>query len=105
MFSISHAWEAVDFRLKIVDEQKHFNDRYPLMAPVKYALMIDTLKLRTLREWMRRLSSARYGEHLFDRVFPKSENPKEYHSCEGMIALDESPVQVLGWEEKDEWSG
>ena len=54
-----------------------------------------------IKESVRRFSSYNYGRWVLDCVFPKSENPDDFHSTEGAVCLTDNPVQVLGWEDID----
>lgn len=55
-----------------------------------------------MRELVLKYSSFNWGAHLLNSVFPKADNPSEFHSRDGVVQLDEHPVQVMGWKEYEE---
>jgi len=93
--------EVIEFRLEREDERRYFNDNWPLVGLSRCAFALTTLKPSTLKEEMKIASSVNWGRNILTRVFPKSENPNEYHSRDGTVCLNERPVQVLGWEDRE----
>jgi hypothetical protein len=100
------ASEAIDLRLS----RKHGDDPLGILNQMgdfeKFLLKLDdfstiikTLNSKELRYWVTAVSSVNYGKHLLDEVFPRSENSDDYHSRNGIVYLNEHPVQVLGWED------
>jgi hypothetical protein len=93
--------EAVSFALDQKEKADYRDDTF--MFPwEKWAYAISILRPAELREWINILSSYHYGQWVFDSVFPKFDNPEDYHSTEFEICLTDNPIQVLGWAEKDE---
>ena len=97
---IKLAAEAFQMELRRFDESRRENDRWPLTIREKAAFIVYHLKPDKLKEIMREMSSVKYGRHILNCVFPKFDNPDEYHSRSGVVYLDEHPVQVMGWEEQ-----
>jgi hypothetical protein len=82
---------------------RYENDRYPMSAFEKFRYVVSTLLSKgDMQELIRVYSSYNYGVHLLNSVFPKLENPEEFHSRDGYVRLDEHPTQVMGWKEHDE---
>lgn len=107
--TILAASEAIDLRLS----RKHQDDPLDILGHMgnlekllfkldDFSTILKTLNPKELRYWVKAVSSANYGRHLLDAVFPRSENPEDYHSRNGIVRLDEHPVQVLGWEDYEE---
>jgi hypothetical protein len=94
--TIEAAQTAVNFRL---DFAKHALRDGPV--PSDLYLILDTLKPWKLKYWIKYASSVNFGKSLLDEVFPKYDNPEEYHSRGDIVCLDEHPVQVMGWKECD----
>lgn len=95
------AKEAVSFALDQREKAMFNNDMF--MFPwEKAAYFLSLFRPAELRRWIKILSSYKYGQWVFDSVFPRYENPEDYHSTEYEICLDDNPVQVLGWQEQKE---
>lgn len=99
--TLSVAKEAVRFALDQREEAMFNNDMF--MFPwEKAAYLLSLLKPAELRKWIKILSSYKHGQWVFDSVFPRYDNPEDYHSTEFEICRDDNPVQVLGWKEQKE---
>jgi hypothetical protein len=92
--------EVVKFRLEQEDERRYHSDNWPLVGLSRWAFALSTLKLKTFKEEMKIVSSINWGRNILTKTFPKSENPDEYHSRGGVVYLNEHPVQVLGWKDR-----
>lgn len=75
-------------------------DRDPLNLIEKLAIVLDHIRSKPkMQELVNTYSSVQYGAHLLNSVFPKYENPDEFHSRNGVVMLEEHPTQVMGWDE------
>jgi hypothetical protein len=103
--SIKAVKEAVELRLSFGDKNGLNVWNYlsfPEKAYInlhKLNIALQTLKPAELKTWVLAASSVNYGKSLLDEVFPKYENPDDYHSRSGITVLNEHPVQVLGYKE------
>lgn len=94
--------QALELAIKSKNESRYeWEELPPLSGPEKVSFALSTLRPDKLKLWINRASSVNWGKNILARIFPKSENPEDYHSGDGVIRLDEHPVQVLGWEDKD----
>jgi hypothetical protein len=95
--------EAFQFRFKRIDSGRFENDRYPMSSFEKIKLIVLTLvSKRKTEELIQMYSSYNYGVYLLNSVFPKIDNPDEFHSRDGVVCLEEHPIQAMGWKEHDE---
>ena len=99
--SLRFAKEAIGFAMDQREKAAYRDDMF-LFPWEKAAYLLSLLKPAELREWIKILSSYKYGQWVFDSVFPRYDNPEEYHSTEYEICLDDNPIQVLGWQEEKE---
>lgn len=89
---------ALEFQTR--DEGRMFYDRYPLTFIEKLVIVLDHLRSKPkMEQLVNAYSSVQYGAHLLNSVFPKHENPDEFHSRNGIVMLEEHPAQVMGWDE------
>ena len=93
---------AVKFKIERRNTYSYMNDRIPLYGLEKLLFILSTLQPKELKKAIKILSSVNYGRHILTTVFPKIENPQEYHSTEDVIYLEEQPVQVIGWKGKED---
>lgn len=100
--TIKFAKEAFDFTIEQTNEARYFNDYYPLFGLEKLFWVISHLKPEGLKELIHIYSSFNHGCHILDTVFPRVENPEDFHSTEFVVCLTDNPIQVLGWKDKDE---
>lgn len=92
---------AFEFEFKLRDQSRHENDDYPLNGFEKFQYIVSTLLSKEeTRLLIQTYSSYNYGAHILNSVFPKSENPEDYHSRDGVVFITEHPVQVLGWDDE-----
>lgn len=92
--------DAINFEVERQNRALYEGDRVPLSGLEKLSFILSTLKPEELKRVINVISSVNFGRHILTNVFPKSENPEEYHSRNGEVCLSEHPVQVLGWKEK-----
>lgn len=86
-----------------VDKGRRQADKYPLSIPEKVGMVLKTfLSRKEYQQFLRRFNSLNYGIYLSYSVFPKFENPDEFHSRNGVVALNEHPVQVIGSREYEQ---
>ncbi len=83
--------EAINLRKKLRDRSE--DDSW---TPDWY-LVLSTLKPDKAKKWIHCVSSYNHGAYILDQVFPKSENPDDFHSTEFEVDLSDDPIQVLGW--------
>lgn len=88
---------AIEIRIYEAQRYSDLTDSYPPIGIEKALLILRTLRPQELRNWIKVASSVNYGKSLLDEVFPKFDNPDDFHSSEDFIALNENPTQVLGW--------
>lgn len=108
--TVEAAKAAIDLRLSLNEERFIIEKNWDgfgfweklFIKLEDFSVVLDTLKPKEIKVWIRAVSSVNYGKSLLDEVFPRIENPDEYHSRNGEVRLDEHPVQVLGWEDYKE---
>ena len=96
------ATEAIKMELDRMDAAQLENDRYPLNIFEKFAYVISQLHPDRLKELIVIMKSLEYGGYILNCVFPKYDNPEEFHSRDGKVYFGEHPVQVLGWKEEED---
>jgi len=95
--------KAFQFEFEQRNRGRYENDRYPLSALEKLRLVVSTLvSKQDTHELLKMYSSFNYGTYLLNSVFPKYDNPEDYHSTALEVCLSEHPVQVMGWKEYEE---
>ncbi|KKQ55890.1 MAG: hypothetical protein US75_C0012G0033 [Candidatus Woesebacteria bacterium GW2011_GWC1_38_13] len=90
---------ALRFEIQMTDACRRKNDRWSMTLPEKISLLAQSLKPAKAKELIRNYSSFNWGRHILTLTFPKAENPEEYHSRNGVVCINESPVQMLGWDD------
>jgi hypothetical protein len=92
--------DAFNFGLKGESEAREFNQMNPMTIfdSIGY-IAKHILSKEQMKQLVLAFSSANYGAHLLNSVFPAVENPDEFHSRNDVVFLDEHPIQVLGYEE------
>lgn len=100
--TISIAVKATRYAMARYDDAGWGNDRPPMDLIEKVAFLATNLRPDWLRQQVQILSSENYGRHVLEQVFPRYDNPEDFHSTEWEIRLDEHPVQVLGWAEQQQ---
>ncbi len=81
----------------------HLKKEQGVSCAKKIEFVVDHLRSKDkMRELVLKYSAFNYGAHLLNSVFPKYDNPEEFHSKDGIVCLDEHPVQVMGWKEYEE---
>jgi hypothetical protein len=101
--SIKFLKEAFNFKFNRINNTRIEDDDFPLSIIEKVDYIIKTLasKEKTTR-LINLFSAINYGADILNAVFPKYDNPEEYHSTDTTVRLDEHPVQVMGWSEYEE---
>lgn len=99
--NVSIIKEAIKFDLEMQNEALVFNNRMPLFGIDKWFYVLKSLKPKELKRLIRNISSVNYGRHILTSVFPKYENPEEFHSTEVEICVSEHPTQVLGSDDEE----
>jgi hypothetical protein len=100
--SIKFVFEAFQFLMEQENKSRYFNDRLPMWGPETAKFIIENLKPEAFRDVIAVYSSFNYGKYILDTIFPRYENPEDYHSRDGVVRLDEHPIQVLGWDDYDQ---
>ncbi len=97
--TLSYLGEAVKFDIELNNRLRYENDYYPMSFLEKILFTLKSLSPKEARILIRNYASFSWGRHILTQVFPKEENPEEYHSRGGVVCLNEHPRQVLGWED------
>lgn len=77
--TIQLAIEALQMGLIRKDEAGRENDRMPLSLREKAAFVLYHLAPERLKELMLEMSSVKYGRYVLNCVFPKFDNPQDFH--------------------------
>ena len=96
---IKFASEAIDFTIEETNKSRRFNDRYPLWGIEKISFIVSKLRPKELKKLVNIFSSYNHGKYILDSVFPRNENPDDFHSNEFAVCSVDNPVQVLGWDD------
>jgi len=95
--------QAFEFEFNNVNRDRMQNLEDPMSFSEKIALVLNHLRSKQKMENLVLLfNSFNYGAHLLNSVFPKNDNPEQFHSTEFVVQLDERPKQVMGWKEYEE---
>ena len=99
---VKYFFEAFNFEVREINRARWENDRWQMTSFEKLLLLVRTLKPSETKELICNYASYEWGRNILTQVFPKAENPDEYHSRNGVVCVSESPIQVLGWQEFDD---
>jgi hypothetical protein len=101
--SISFIKDAFRFKIQQRNPARYEGDMYPMSGSEILQLIVTTvLSKEKMKQLICNYSSYNYGTHLLTSVFPKADNPDEFHSRNGVIRLDEHPLQAMGWKEYEQ---
>ena len=92
--------DAFKFKFDRIDKGRMESDNFPLTIFEKVDYIIRTFASKEKTKRLINLFSAiNYGADILNIVFPKYDNPTEFHSTDTAVRLDEHPIQVIGWKE------